>query len=62
MVRRGRKWRRRRRTKIEMKASVNKAKASDPIEDFMLYLSKDKIINNHNQKNNYDKMTIRFNN
>ena len=33
VVRRGRKWRRRRRTKIEMKARANNAKASDGIED-----------------------------
>ena len=33
VVRRGRKWRRRRRTSMEMKASANNAKASDAIED-----------------------------
>ena len=33
VVRRGRKWRRRRRTSIETKASANNAKASDAIED-----------------------------
>lgn len=35
VVRRGRKWRRRRRTNMEMNVSANNAKASDPIEDFM---------------------------
>ena len=33
VVRRGRKWRRRRRTSNEMKASAKNAKASDAIED-----------------------------
>ena len=35
VVRRGRKWRRRRRTNNEMKANANKEKASDAIEDFI---------------------------
>ena len=37
VVRRGRKWRRRRRTSIETKASANNAKASEAIEDVIIY-------------------------
>ena len=43
VVRRGRKWRRRRRTSMEMKASANNAKASDAIEDVISVFWKKKI-------------------
>lgn len=36
MVRSGRKWRRSRRTKTEIKATASKAKTSEPIEDLMM--------------------------
>jgi hypothetical protein len=35
VVRKGRKWRRRRRTKVVMDAKANKAKVSDPNDDFI---------------------------
>ena len=36
VVRRGRKWRRRRRTKVEMKTMAKRANASEPTEDFIV--------------------------